>query len=72
MQTYMLKIYYMNRKINPYEYQTHEFLIMATPNTVEDVAKKEIADFNELNPTMNVEQYNIYLHIKGETLKGAK
>lgn len=66
--TYLVKFYYMNKDYNLYEYQMFELLLQAKNNTIDDVVKEEIKKFEELNK-YKIEQYNIYLHLKGGSLK---
>jgi hypothetical protein len=58
----------MNKDYNLYEYQMFELLLQAKNNTIDDVVKEEIKKFEELNK-YKIEQYNIYLHLKGGSLK---
>ena len=69
MTSYLLKLYY-RRKTDP-EYHVQEFLLQGTPNTIDDIIKKEIKTFNEINKEFGytVEQYNYYIHVKGDILK---
>lgn len=69
MLSYLLKLYY--RKNTDIEYHTQEFLLKGTTNTIDDIIKKEIQTFNEVNKETGytVEQYNYYIHVKGDMLK---
>ena len=69
MTSYLLKLYY--RRKTDSEYHIQEFLLQGTPNTIDDIIKKEIKQFDEVNKETGykVEQYNYYIHVKGDSLK---
>lgn len=64
--SYLLKLFY-KKKID-LEYKTHEFLLQATPNAIDDMVKEEIEIFNNNNEQYGylVEHYNLFMFVKGE------
>lgn len=71
MSSYLVKFFYMNRKFDPYEYQTFELLLNGTNETIENIVLNEIKHFESINK-FKIEQYNIYTHLKGASLKNVK
>lgn len=69
MSSYLIKLFYMNYKINKYEYQTFELLLNGEDETIEEIALKEIQEFEKINNNLKIEQYNIFKHINGVSLK---
>ena len=66
--TYLIKMYYMNKNINKYEYQVQETIYFGDDDTIEN----EVLKYNERikkNFNYNVEQYSIYKHVKSVSLK---
>ena len=49
LSSYLVKFYYMNREYNPFEYQTFELLLLGTNKTLENIIKKEIEQFEQIN-----------------------
>lgn len=71
MKGYLLKIFYMNNKINKYEYQTQEFLLKGTSETIQDIADNEVKTFNDVSKKYGykVDFYNLYEFIGGKDYK---
>lgn len=71
MKSYLLKILYMNSNINKYEFQTQEFLLKGTSETIQDIADNEVKMFNDTNKKYGykVDFYNLYEFIGGKSLK---
>jgi hypothetical protein len=67
--SYLLVMFYTNGKM--VEYKTDEILLIGTDETIIDIAKKEIKNFNDYNKQYGyrVEQYNLFKHLKSESLK---
>lgn len=67
--SYLLVMFYTNGKM--IEYKTDEVLLIGNENNIDDIVKKQIAIFNEYNKKWGykVEQYNLFKHIKSESLK---
>lgn len=72
MNSYLLEMYYMDYKRNKYDYQVQRVLLQGTEETIKDVVYDTIEKFNDINKDFNnskVEQYNLFQHIAGESLK---
>ena len=69
-ETYMLKLFYINRD-TMVEYHTHEFLLIGNDKDILENVKEQIKIFNDTNKDLGykVEQYSLYKHIKSESLK---
>lgn len=67
--SYLLVLFYTNGKM--IEYKTDEILLVGNENNIDDIVKKQVASFNEYNKEFGykVEQYNLFKHIKSESLK---
>lgn len=67
--SYLLVMFYTNGKM--IEYKTDEVLLVGNESNIDDIVKKQIAIFNEYNKDFGykVEQYNLFKHIKSESLK---
>ena len=68
MNTYLIKMYYMDKKINKYEYQTQETLFFGDDDTIENRVSEYIERIKK-NFNFKVEQYSIFKHIKSISLK---
>lgn len=67
--SYLLVMFYTNGKMK--EYKTNEILLCGSEDEIIDIVKKQIKQFNEYNKEYGyrVEQYNLFKHIKSESLK---
>ena len=67
--SYLLVMFYTDGKM--IEYKTDEVLLIGNDDNIEEIAKKQIKSFNEHNEKWGykVEQYNLFKHLKSESLK---
>ena len=75
MNSYLLEMYYMDYKRNKYDYQIQRVLLQGTEETIKDIVYDTIEKFNDINKSFDsgkVEQYNLFQHIVGESLKESK
>lgn len=67
--SYLLVLFYTNGKMT--EYKTDEIILVGNENNIDDIVKKQVASFYEYYKQYGykVEQYNLFKHIKSESLK---